>query len=262
MNYRATGWAYDLPLKGSRKPVLSALADMADESNSCYPGQDKIAHMTGLSTRTVRRALDDLEADKLIERMARRDRSGHRSSDRSVLKIDRTWEQVQADKLSGRDEASDEPPADDPNRTPCPSLPDTVSEPTGHRVPVTTSRTTRENHQSDTGSVSPVRNVPRAPRRAEPDRFDPDVIEYANLIRVKNLTRVLRTIRRTIPTTVHPMGALELVQVLTDRATRPVDDVDAYVATACRDTPADVRRWWIECDFDAYNHPNTKEKAS
>jgi hypothetical protein len=62
VSYKATGWAYDLPLRGPAKPVLVALADFADEAGSCYPGQDRLCQMTGLSIRTVRRALERLEA--------------------------------------------------------------------------------------------------------------------------------------------------------------------------------------------------------
>lgn len=239
MNYRAVGWAYDLPLKGSPKPVLTALADMADEANSCYPGQDTIARMSGLSTRTVRRALDSLEACGLIRREERRDRLGHRTSDRYWLEVGKSLPDI----VTGSGE--------NPNRTLCPSLPDTVSIPTGHSVPVTTRRTTRENHQSDTGSVSPVTNVLNAPRSARSDRFEPDVVEYSKLARIHNLSRVYRQLAKTVKGPITPTGAIELAIVLTDRSRNPVQDVDAYIATACRDTPADVRRWYAECDLGA-----------
>lgn len=87
MSYKATAWAYDMRISGPQKPVLVALADMADESASCYPGQQRIADMTGLSVATVRRALDKLEAQGLIIRERRADGFGHRTSDRYRLQL-------------------------------------------------------------------------------------------------------------------------------------------------------------------------------
>lgn len=88
MSYRATNWAYELDIKSPAKPVLVALADMADEASTCFPGQDRLAYMTGLSPRTVRRALDDLEAAGLITRTRRHDTRGVRSSDRYRLSVE------------------------------------------------------------------------------------------------------------------------------------------------------------------------------
>lgn len=62
MSYKATNWAYDLPLMGSAKGVLVALADMADEENSCYPGQKKLGEMTGRSQKTVQRDVSVISA--------------------------------------------------------------------------------------------------------------------------------------------------------------------------------------------------------
>lgn len=118
MSYRATNWAYELPLKGSAKPVLVALADLADESDSCFPGQARLSEMTGLSERTVRRALERLDEWGLIERQARHDSRGYRTSDRYVLSVG-----YQPDTLTtGQDD----------HRSLCHDLPDTVSTPTGH----------------------------------------------------------------------------------------------------------------------------------
>ena len=88
MSYEATNWAYGLPLRGPAKPVLVALADKADEDNSCFPGQSRIASMTGLSVKTVARALTRLEELGLITRTRRNDARGHRTSDRYALNLD------------------------------------------------------------------------------------------------------------------------------------------------------------------------------
>ncbi|MFZ4894651.1 helix-turn-helix domain-containing protein [Plantibacter sp. Mn2098] len=88
MSYKATNWAYELPITGPQKFVLVALADMADEESSCYPGQPRLAQMTGFSVATVRRALDKLEDRGLIEREHRHGAFGYRTSDRYHLKLD------------------------------------------------------------------------------------------------------------------------------------------------------------------------------
>ncbi|RFA14233.1 hypothetical protein B7R21_06445 [Subtercola boreus] len=88
MSYTATKWAYDLPLTGSAKGILVALADMADEANSCYPGQEKLAAMTGRSVKTIERALKYLEAAKLLVRVHRHGAQGWRTSDRYELQVD------------------------------------------------------------------------------------------------------------------------------------------------------------------------------
>ena len=90
MSNKALNWAYDLPLTGSKKAVLIALADMADENHSCFPGQDRIAGMAGWSVETVRRALKGLELLGLITRTHRVGNFGYRTSDRYVLSVGKT----------------------------------------------------------------------------------------------------------------------------------------------------------------------------
>lgn len=239
MSYKAIGWAYDMPIKGPQKPVLNALADMADEEASCFPGQQRIANMTGLSVATVRRALDKLEAQKLIVRERRSNSLGHRTSDRYRLQLDRVEPESLALTLPTRQPA---------NKAESNSLALTVQLPTAHSERGTTSRTTRENNQSDTGSVSPVTNVTRAARSRSSD-YEPDAIEFSKLARIRDLARVHRMLQKAVKDPLPPMAAVELVTVLTDRAAHPVEDVDAFIATACRQTPADVRRWYVECDL-------------
>lgn len=54
------------------KTVYIYLRDRADASGVCWPGIKTIAGELGLSTRTVQRALDDLEAAGLIVKKQRR----------------------------------------------------------------------------------------------------------------------------------------------------------------------------------------------
>lgn len=87
MAHKATTWAWETRLPGTRKLVLLALADMADEYNSCYPGQERLAEMTSMAVITVRRALSELERDGLIIRARRARQDGTRTSDRYRLVV-------------------------------------------------------------------------------------------------------------------------------------------------------------------------------
>lgn len=137
MSYKATAWAYDMSLTAPMKPVLVVLADMADEEGSCYPGQQRIADMTGLSVRTVARALVKLERLGLIVRQRRMDAFGHRTSDRYRLQLTVTLPESLPDTLPSRQRAY---------KADSPSLPVRNVIPTGHPVRGITSEPL-ENHQ-------------------------------------------------------------------------------------------------------------------
>lgn len=135
MSYKATAWAYDMRLSSPMKPVLVVLADMADEAGTCFPGQQRIADMTGLGIRTVARALVKLERLGLISRYHRQDAYGHRTSDRFVLHLSVTVPESLPVTLPTRQRAY---------MATSPSQPVTQSIPTGHSDRGTTSRTTNE----------------------------------------------------------------------------------------------------------------------
>lgn len=87
MSNRALTWAFDQSTGGpGSKSVLVALADMADEENSCWPSQERLARMTDQGERSVRRHLAALEAQGFIKR-EQRYINGHRTSDRYVLPV-------------------------------------------------------------------------------------------------------------------------------------------------------------------------------
>ena len=67
MSNAALGWAFALPIRGSGKHVLIALANHADANGVCYPSQALLALETGLSERSVRAGLDALERGDLIQ---------------------------------------------------------------------------------------------------------------------------------------------------------------------------------------------------
>lgn len=87
MSHLATAWAYRQGIESGPKFVLVALADFADEAGTCYPGQDRIATMTGMHRSSVVRHLKALEAVGLISRMHRQGAKGQRTSDRYVLHL-------------------------------------------------------------------------------------------------------------------------------------------------------------------------------
>lgn len=68
MSYRATSWAYEQSLTGSKKFVLIVLADLADEADTCRPSQQNLADTTGLSVKTIERAISSLERLGLVSR--------------------------------------------------------------------------------------------------------------------------------------------------------------------------------------------------
>ena len=60
--------------------VYIYLADHADKNNECYPGIPRISRELKLSQSTVRRALDDLRKEGLLESEQRYRANGAKSS--------------------------------------------------------------------------------------------------------------------------------------------------------------------------------------
>lgn len=137
MSNEAITWAYrqTMPSPGA-KFVLVALADMADENDSCYPGQRRLAIMTGQSERTVRRELAELELAGLIVRTRRFDVAGHRTSDRYVLPVNQKIPTGQSDHRSNKPPVTVTTGQDD-HRPPEDGLPATRGRPTGQSDQVT-----------------------------------------------------------------------------------------------------------------------------
>lgn len=68
MSWPALRWAWDQPARGVQQHVLLALANRHNkESGLCNPSMADLASMTGLSERTIRRAIGDLITDGLVE---------------------------------------------------------------------------------------------------------------------------------------------------------------------------------------------------
>lgn len=85
MSIEALSWGFrqNISVPGA-KLVLLALCDFADESWSCFPGQETLAVKTSQSERTVRRHLDWLEAEGFIVSRARF-ANGRRTSNRYTI---------------------------------------------------------------------------------------------------------------------------------------------------------------------------------
>ena len=67
---------------------------------------------------------------------------------------------------------------------------------------------------------------------------------------IKNLPKVLAQIRSVVGE-VSPAGAIELVEEITGRAKGTIRNVDAYVATACRNSPDEVQSDYDRLDIAA-----------
>ena len=99
--YAAPNWANSQRVGDvGTKATLMLLAAYADETFSCFPGQELIADQTEQSVRTVRRQLDLLEEVGLIRRESRyefSESSGKRvrTSDRYFLRLDVTVSKVE-----------------------------------------------------------------------------------------------------------------------------------------------------------------------
>jgi predicted transcriptional regulator len=80
---KVVGWAFEAEgLTVNQKFVLVKLADNSDAAGLCWPRQVEIAARTGLSERTVRNCLVDLEEKGFLAREARMKLTGRgRSSD-------------------------------------------------------------------------------------------------------------------------------------------------------------------------------------
>jgi len=89
MAHKATSWAWEVEgLSIPQKFLLVALADMADERFSCFPGQGLLAKMTGAKgKRSVLNNLAVLEERGYITRERRHREDGSRTSDRFVLQV-------------------------------------------------------------------------------------------------------------------------------------------------------------------------------
>lgn len=89
MGIRAMLWAWNWTLSPTQKMVLIALAWHSDDGGSCWPSQTRLARLSGLSERSVRRAARELEQQNLIRRHRRTTDAGALTSHLYVLQLKR-----------------------------------------------------------------------------------------------------------------------------------------------------------------------------
>ena len=87
MSNKALTWAFSQDLKSGPKFVLVALADYADEKDSCYPSYAKLAQKTGISKRAIADHMAVLEGADLLTRQELRYDDGRRSGYRFHLNL-------------------------------------------------------------------------------------------------------------------------------------------------------------------------------
>lgn len=208
MSYRATNWAYDMKITGPQKPVLVALADMADEAATCFPGQGRIAEMTGLSTATVARAISKLESQGLISRTRRVDQFGHRTSDRYQLHLTVTVTETLDSTAPTKRRAY---------KAESRSLTSTQSIPNLHSAGGTT-REPLENHQSRTTDEESVDNL--CARQARNLGVD--------------FWKVRTAIAKACDRTPEPTAVLRIIAGVLDRASEQPKSPTAFVVAAIR----------------------------
>ena len=97
----AMNWAWQQQLSPTPKLILMALADAADDQGICWPSVATLASKVGVSTRTVRRVMQELISGELLSTEQRYRSDGSCSSNRYRLSL------AGGDKLSPAPDASD-----------------------------------------------------------------------------------------------------------------------------------------------------------
>lgn len=80
MAHEYTTWAYKQKLPSTTKFVLVVIADRANHEGVCWPSRKDIAERTGLSERSVTRAIDELKSDGLIQVKEQRRKDGYKTN--------------------------------------------------------------------------------------------------------------------------------------------------------------------------------------
>lgn len=126
MGFKSSEWAYSVPnLTAPERAVLVALAHCRnDKTGACFPSQDTLVEMTGLSEKTVRRSLTSLDSREApVITRTQRFAGRYRTSDSYALLFDNyRSERPPVTVTTGQPD----------HRSESPSPPVTVSATTGH----------------------------------------------------------------------------------------------------------------------------------
>lgn len=110
MSHEATGWAFPIEgLKPFQKIVLLALANCHNPVYGCFPSQQYIAQICGMSERSVRDQLDALEALNLVRRVRINTGKG-RDKNRYILGFEDDFIHPTANGSVGSPTANDDSP--------------------------------------------------------------------------------------------------------------------------------------------------------
>ena len=89
MSIAALNWAFKAQIKNpGAKFVLISLANYADENNQCFPSNNHISKMTGISSRSINEHLTFLEIENLIKRVPRFLDNGRQTSSVYEINLD------------------------------------------------------------------------------------------------------------------------------------------------------------------------------
>ncbi len=136
-------WAWRQALKPVPKLVLMALADIADDKGICWPSMSTVAAKCNVSTRTIRRCIQDLVTHDLLQVEQRYRNDGSNSSNRYQLQL------RGGDKMSPTPDTCDIPPG-----------PGCQGPPDSGVTPITTNRTVNQSPLPQETTDSAVASEP------------------------------------------------------------------------------------------------------
>lgn len=129
------------------------------------------------------------------------------------------------------------PPGSNPNKTQPVTDPGAQKEP-GENQSQSQSQSSEIEDRTDIAHPSSVPPVLKAPETNDEDREF--IKSEAQKAGIKNLPRVLRAIRPILPD-VTDAQAIDITRAITDLATDHVKSVEAYIESACRNSPDQIR---------------------
>lgn len=242
MSVQHMSWAFKQELESGPKFVLVAIANFADGSGLCFPGQERLARMTGFSVRSIRNHVLALEEAGLIQRSGRRRDDGMKTSDEYQLLMSPANTAGEVDLTSPAESAAKLPakPAGKKRKSPAESaathrqnFPTSPAEPAGRNRARTenetpsptqhnaespaesagsTIRLTISNNHQDTKPPTPLKQKPKE-QPEKPSGFDPAAVDLP-----ANVNRQIWTSfvdhRKEIGKTLRPTGTKNLLEKL------------------------------------------------
>lgn len=259
MSNKAITWAYSQTLKAGTKFVLVTLADMADQDDSCYPGIDTLAKLTGFGPTAIRGHIDALIKAGYVTTERRHKRNGARTSDRYYLQLDASTRNTpDAGPSALQDEtAESEGTSEAPNAGFRAHLtPDSEAPNAGFRRAYKDEPSVEPqgmNPETGHDSRTPVRPVATA-RLWTDQQMSSEVQAEAQRAGIGNLARVGGMLADTVRDcgALTPTAAIRLVEAIVARSKAPVRDVTGYVIRTIRNTPDEVRDLYETQDLVAY----------